>query len=98
MIVETLHTTHGDDVKDHDTSSPECRIEVKKFIEGQLKNGQAMFLERTDKKGKTKTYRITGYDAKTDSLLTRVEKKKKEQVKADSKKGRVTSVPPRAGG
>jgi hypothetical protein len=91
--LEMLHTSEGDKKKKLDNTSPECRIEVKNFVDRQLKTGTALFLER----GK-KTYRITGYDPKKDKLLVRVEKRKLEYVSANAAKGRKTAVPPRAGG
>lgn len=93
MELEILHSQAGDKKKQLDRSTPECRVEVQKFIEKQLRGGSALFLER----GK-KTYRITGYDAKKDKLLIRVEKRRREAVAASPDKGRKTSVPPRAGG
>lgn len=93
MEIDFLHSTEGDKKKSLDRSTPECRVEVKKFIDRQLRSGTALFLERG-----SKTYRITGYDEKSDKLLTRVEKKKLEHVKASPDKGRKTAVPPRAGG
>lgn len=91
--MEVLHSLAGDKKKTLDNSTPECRVEVKKFIEKQLRSGSALFLER----GK-KTYRVTGYDEIKDKLLVRVEKKKLEHVAANPEKGRKTSIPPRAGG
>lgn len=93
LKVQQLHVTAGDQEKTLDTSTPECRVEVKKFIDKHIQGGTALFLER-----KGKTYRVTGYDEKKDRLLTRVEKKAKEKVAAKTDKGTVTAVPPRSGG
>ncbi len=93
MLIEVLHSLDGDKKKSLDRSTPECRLEVKKFIDKQMRGGSALFLER----GK-KCYRVTGYDEKRDKLLVRVEKKKLEHVAANPEKGQKTSIPPRAGG
>lgn len=96
MEIEILHAMHGDKKKVLDRSTAECRLEVKKFVERHIKEGTALFLERGEG-AKTKTYRITGYDAKKDELKVRVEKMKRD-VGAAPDKGRKTAVPPRAGG
>jgi hypothetical protein len=96
MEMEILHALDGDKKKKLDTSTPECRVEVEKFIKRQLKDGVALFLERGEGT-KLKTYRVTGYDPKKDKLKVRLENKRRE-VNASPDKGRTTAVPPRAGG
>lgn len=90
MELDMLHSLDGDKKKELDTTTAECRIEVEKFFNRQIKDGVALFLER----GK-KTYRITGYDAKKDKLKVKVQKR---EVLASPDKGAKTAVPPRAGG
>jgi len=73
MEVEILHSLDGDKKKTLDRSTPECRLEVQKFIKRQLKDGVALFLERGEGKN-LKTYRVTGYDPKKDKLKVRLDK------------------------
>lgn len=93
MEIEVLHSHHGDKKANFDTQTAEGRANAAKFFKGMLREGTAVFLER----GK-KTYRVTGFDAKKNRLLVRVEQKGKESVAATTDKGRKTAIPPRAGG
>lgn len=103
MEMEILHSLDGDKKKTLDRSTPECRLEVEKFIKRQLKDGVALFLERGEGKN-LKTYRVTGYDPKNDKLKVRLDKHIRvpglvgSEVSASPDKGRTTAVPPRAGG
>jgi hypothetical protein len=98
MEVEILHAQQGDKKKKLDRSTLECRVEVEKFIKRHIREGTALFLERGSG-AKVRTYRITGYDPKTDKLKTSLFRKGSvREVSASPDKGRKTAVPPRAGG
>lgn len=90
MEIELLHSMDGDKKKQLDRRTPECRLEVKKFIDKQLRSGSALFLER----GKH-TYRIEGYNPDKDKLII---KRAAKRILASPDKGKKTAVPPRAGG
>lgn len=93
MELEVLHNMAGDKKRNLDTLTVDGRMETEQFFRTMLKEGTAVFLER----GK-KTYRVTGFNAKKNRLLVRVEQRGKEAVAAKPEKGRKTAVPPRAGG
>jgi len=93
MEVEVLHNSQGDKKRNLDTLTVDGRQETQVFIKKMLKEGTAIFLER----GK-KTYLVTGFDAKKNRLLVRVEARDKQAVAASPERGRKTAVPPRAGG
>jgi len=93
MELEVLHNMAGDKKRNLDTLTVDGRMETEQFFRTMLKEGTAVFLER----GK-KTYRVTGFNAKNNRLLVRVEQRGKEAVAAKPEKGRKTAVPPRAGG
>lgn len=61
--VEVLNNFTGDNVITLDTDTPDGRQKVKEEFQKLLRSGTAIFLERADK-----TYRVTGYDPKTDQL------------------------------
>lgn len=64
LEIELLHVHHGDKKKKIDTSKPEGVNEVERLFKNLCKQKCAIFLER----GK-KTYRVIGYEAKTDKLI-----------------------------
>lgn len=94
MDLEILHATKGDKKWTLDTDTEDGRKNAETYIKKMLRGGTAVFLEV----GK-KTYRVTGYDAKKNSLKVRVQSKERiKEVSVKPDKGRKTAVPPRAGG
>jgi len=89
MQIEMLHVTEGDKRKKLDT--PE---ETEAFVNIQIRRGTALFLERSGK-----TYRVKGYDPRTDSLRIVAEVHgEAREVRASGRKSNVVGVPPVAGG
>jgi len=77
MQISILNSFHGDKEKDIDTSTEEGRAKAAKLVGELLRSGSAVFLER-EVNGETYTYRVTGYDQKTNKLMIRLDA---EQVK-----------------
>ena len=106
MEVELLHIYHGDKKRKIDTTKAEGRNEVEKLLKNLCEQKCAVFLERN-----RKTYRVTGYDPKTDELIVETGRgryaKKSLQMKLEDGKAtcrveaggaKVAAVAPVAGG
>jgi hypothetical protein len=94
MIVEILHSTKGDKKKSIDTNTEQGRGEAHALLKMLADTKCAVFLER----GK-QTYRVVGYDQKTDKLIVEAGKgKKQKQVTTKGFKAKCAAVAPVAGG
>ena len=94
MEVEILHATKGDKKKSIDTKTPKGRGEANALLALLAEQKCAVFLERG-----TKTYRVVGYDPKTDQLIVEAGKsKKKKLIKTAGHKAKCAAVAPVAGG
>ena len=71
MEIEVLNNFKGDKLLKVDTGTAEGRKKAADVLGRLFKSGTAIFLERADK-----TYRVTGYDPKTDRLLVGVHNKR----------------------
>jgi hypothetical protein len=63
MELEILNNFLGDNKVELDTDTDEGKKKIVEMFHNLLRAGTAIFLERADK-----TYRVTGWDAATDSL------------------------------
>lgn len=91
MVIEVLHSHHGDKSRKVDTATEGGRQEAAVFINRLMKQGASVFLQR----GK-KAYRVTKYDPKKDLLTVRVAHDKETTAKGS--KSKTTAVAPSAGG
>lgn len=87
MEISILNNFRGDKEKHIDTATKAGKAEASKLLSELLKSGSAVFLER-EVDGETKTYRVTGYDAKTDKLVIRNDEPRKEVDTKPRNKGR----------
>jgi hypothetical protein len=67
MQIQLLNSFRGDDIRDIDTSTDEGKGTAAKLISDLIRSGSALFLEK-EIGDKTYTYRVSGYDAKTDKI------------------------------
>lgn len=79
MQISILNSFSGDNEKNLDTSTEEGRAQAAKLVGELLRSGSAVFLEREVNK-ETYTYRVMGYDEKTNKLTIRID----SQVKDDA--------------
>jgi hypothetical protein len=94
MELEILHSVRGDKKKSIDTKTAKGRGEADALLRLLSEQKCAVFLER----GK-KTYRVTGYDPKTDKLIVEAGKAKQTKlVTTAGYKAKCAAVAPVAGG